>query len=194
MMRGSYTLLDRRERRLVPLRADGGLRVGVVSDTHSAPHPKGLEHLAAWKPDVILHGGDIGSLQVLETLGRIAPVHAVRGNIDEAAGEVPDVLTLTLTQGPTPQLTLLLTHIAVAGPRLRAEVAKLARAEHASLVVCGHSHVPFLGQDKGLSIFNPGSMGPRRFALPIVYGVMELTPRAVQLQHIDCETGRPWRP
>jgi len=43
--------------------------------------------------------------------------------------------------------------------------AKLARAEHASLVVCGHSHVPFIGQDKGITVFNPGSIGPRRFSL-----------------------------
>lgn len=193
-MKAYGTMLDTREKREIPLRSDGGLRLGLVSDTHSQPHARGLEHLAAMKPDVILHGGDIGDLRVLDTLARIAPVHAVRGNIDERAHEVPDVLTLRLTQDGTVQLTMLLTHIAVAGPRLRAEVAKLARAEKASLVVCGHSHVPFLGQDKGLSIFNPGSMGPRRFALPIVFGVMELSPTAVKLEHIDCETGRRWVP
>jgi len=187
-------MLDMREKRDVPLRSDGGLRLGLVSDTHSQPHARGLEHLKALKPDVILHGGDIGDLRVLDTLAEIAPVHAVRGNIDERATDVPDVLTLRLTQDGAVQLTMLLTHIAVAGPRLRAEVAKLARAEKASLVVCGHSHVPFLGQDKGLSIFNPGSMGPRRFALPIVFGVMEISPTAVKLEHIDCETGRRWVP
>jgi putative phosphoesterase len=190
----NVTMLDARERRTVPLRADGTLTLALVSDTHSAPNAKGLEQLAALKPDVILHGGDIGDLRVLDTLAQIAPVHAVRGNIDERASHVPDVLTLTLTQGGVAQLTMLLTHIAVAGPRLRGEVAKLARLEKASLVVCGHSHVPFLGQDKGLSIFNPGSMGPRRFQLPIVFGVMELSTTAVKLKHVDCETGREWHP
>ena len=75
---------------------------------------------------------------------------------------------------------MLLTHIAVAGPRIRADAAKLARAAKASVIICGHSHVPFLGQERGLSIFNPGSIGPRRFQLPILFGVMELSPTAVQ--------------
>lgn len=178
----------------VPMRDDGSLVVGVVADTHSAPHARGLEHLAALRPDVILHGGDIGALEVLERLAALAPVHAVRGNIDVRMNELPDALTLELVHGGATQLRLLLLHIAVAGPRLRADAAKLARAERASLVVCGHSHVPFLGEDRGLSIFNPGSIGPRRFSLPILFGVMELSPTAVNLRHVDCETGRAWLP
>lgn len=184
----------RHERVEVPMRGDGSLVVGVVADTHSEPHARGLQHLAARKPDVILHGGDIGSLDVLAQLSEIAPVHAVRGNIDVRMNELPDVLTLALTHGGATQLRVLLTHIAVAGPKLRADAAKRARAEKASLVVCGHSHVPFLGEDRGLSIFNPGSIGPRRFSLPILFGVMELSPTAVSLRHVDCETGRDWLP
>lgn len=178
----------------VPLRPDGSLVVGVVADTHSAPNERGLAHLAARGPDVILHGGDIGDLSVLTRLGAIAPVHAVRGNIDARAAEVPDVVTVDLTHGGVRQLRLLLLHVAVAGPRLRADAARRARAEGASLVVCGHSHVPFLGQDRGLSIFNPGSLGPRRFTLPILFGVLEVAPAAVRLAHYDAETGRPWAP
>ena len=64
----------------------------------------------------------------------------------------------------------------------------------AGLVVCGHSHVPFVTNDRGLALFNPGSVGPRRFALPIVFGVMEVTSAGVSLRHVDCETGLPWRP
>lgn len=184
----------RHTRAQVTMRDDGSLVVGVVADTHSAPHAQGLEHLAALAPDLILHGGDIGSLEVLARLGEIAPVHAVRGNIDARLDELPDALTLELVHGGATQLRLLLTHIAVAGPRLRGDAARLARAEQASLVVCGHSHVPFLGQDRGLSVFNPGSLGPRRFSLPILFGVLALTPSAVSLRHVDGETGRPWFP
>ena len=178
----------------VPMRPDGSLRVGIVADTHSAPNEAGLRHLAAQKPDVILHGGDIGDLAVLGQLSAIAPVHAVRGNIDTRAAHLPDVLTLELTHDGKPQLTVLLTHIAIAGPRIRADAARLARAEKASVIVCGHSHVPFIGQERGLSVFNPGSIGPRRFHLPILFGVMELSPTAVSLRHFDCETGAVWNP
>jgi len=177
----------------VSLRDDGGLRLGVVADTHSSPHAGGLEVLAKLKPDVIVHAGDIGDLQVLETLGRIAPVHAVRGNIDSRVG-LPDFLTLRLRAGDQLALTVLLTHIAVAGPRIRADAAKKARAEKASLILCGHSHVPFLTQEKGLTLFNPGSMGPRRFRLPILFGVMDVSKTGVTLKHVDCETGRDWLP
>lgn len=178
----------------LPMKADGSLRLGVVADTHSAPNEQGLRHLAAQKPDFILHGGDIGDLAVLDRLATIAPVHAVRGNIDVRASHLPDVLVLELTHAGKTELTLLLTHIAIAGPRIRADAAKLARAAHASVILCGHSHVPFIGQERGLSIFNPGSIGPRRFHLPILFGVMELSPTEVKLRHFDCETGAEWRP
>ncbi len=181
--------------RALSLRADGGLRLGLVADTHSAPNAAGLRHLAAQRPDAILHGGDIGDLAVLETLGELAPVYAVRGNIDERARELPDDLVLDLvTAGGARALRVFLTHIALAGPRLRADAARRARASGASLVVCGHSHVPFLGVDRGLTVFNPGSVGPRRFTLPIVFGVLEVQPGGVTLRHVDAETGRPWTP
>jgi predicted phosphodiesterase len=61
-------------------------------------------------------------------------------------------------------------------------------------VICGHSHVPFIGRDRGIGVFNPGSIGPRRFHLPIVFGVFELRDRRVSLRHVDCETGLRWEP
>ncbi len=176
------------------LRPDGSLTVGIVADTHSKPDARGLEQLRVLAPDAIVHGGDIGQLEVLKTLGELAPVHAVRGNIDERLPDLPDALVLELVHGERVQLTVLLTHIAVAGPKLRADAAKLARAEKASLVLCGHSHVPFFGNDRGLTVFNPGSIGPRRFTLPILYGVMKVTATGVTLHHVDVETGKRWEP
>ena len=70
----------------------------------------------------------------------------------------------------------------------------MARAERASLVVCGHSHVPFIGQERDLTVFNPGSIGPRRFHLPIVFGTIAVAPQGIRLAHVDCETGQPWLP
>lgn len=165
------------------------MRLAVVSDTHSLPHVKTAERLAELQPDAILHGGDIGDLYVLELLGEVAPVYAVRGNIDTHARELPDVLTLDVGT-----LRILLTHIALYGPKLRGEVARMARAEKAALVVCGHSHVPFIGRDQGLTVFNPGSIGPRRFTLPILLGAIDITPTGVKMRHIDAETGATWLP
>lgn len=176
------------------LRADGSLRIAVVADTHSEPHAAIANQLAALAPDAILHAGDIGDLSVLDDLAAIAPLFAVRGNIDTRADKLPDVLTIELVGGDR-TLRMLLTHIAVYGPaRLRADVARMARAEKATLVVCGHSHVPFIGQERELTVFNPGSIGPRRFQLPIVFGTIEVTPTKVRLAHVDCETGLAWSP
>ncbi|MHB8875299.1 MAG: YfcE family phosphodiesterase [Myxococcaceae bacterium] len=176
-----------------PLRDDGTLRLVAVADTHSKLEPAMAKRIAARLPDAILHAGDIGEGEVLDRLGEVAPVFAVRGNVDGRAIALPDVLTLELA-GAGRSLRLLLVHIGVYGPKLRANVARMARAEGASLVVCGHSHVPFIGQDRGLTVFNPGSIGPRRFHLPVVFGTIEVTPAGLRLAHVDAETGRAWTP
>jgi uncharacterized protein len=181
------------------LRPDGSLRLAVVADTHSQPHPRASDFLSARAPDAILHAGDIGDLAVLDQLARVAPVHAIRGNIDIHAPHLPDVLTLDLVRtiddpDPVPLLRVLLIHIGVYGPKLRTEVAAMARSQGAQAVVCGHSHVPFIGRDRGFTVFNPGSIGPRRFHLPIVFGTIDVSPAGVRLAHVDCETGTAWSP
>lgn len=173
---------------------DGALRLVAVADTHSAPHANIDAQLARLKPAAILHGGDIGDLAVLEQLRAHAPLHAVRGNIDTRHRDVPETLLVEITDDGVTRLRIYMTHIAVYGPRLRAEVAKAARAAQASLVVCGHSHVPFIGGDKHTTVFNPGSIGPRRFSLPICFGTIDITRERVRLGHVDCETGEPWLP
>jgi putative phosphoesterase len=173
---------------------DGAVRIAVVADTHSAPHPRTAELLREARPDAILHAGDIGDLHVLDDLGEIAPVLAVRGNIDVRAHDLPDELAVDLEADGQSVYRLLMVHIAVYGPKLRADVARRARAEHASMVVCGHSHVPFIGRDQGLAVFNPGSIGPRRFQLPIVFGMIEVKDARLTMHHVSCETGARWEP
>jgi putative phosphoesterase len=175
-------------------RADGRFRFAVVSDTHSKPHHATEQRIRELAPDAILHAGDIGELLVLERLAELAPVFAVRGNIDVQTSRVPDVSTLELMDGEHMKLRLLLVHIAVYGPKLRSPVAHLARRERASLVVCGHSHVPFIGRDRAVTLFNPGSLGPRRFQLPITLGAIDVSREGAKLSHIDCETGKTWLP
>jgi putative phosphoesterase len=178
--------------RTLEIAASGG-RLVAVADTHSKPHPDARDRIRALEPAAILHAGDVGDLGVLDDLARVAPVLAVRGNIDGTEA-LPDTMTIDLRCGPRSLAKLLLLHIAVYGPKLRADAAKLARAEDASLVVCGHSHVPFAARDRGLTVFNPGSIGPRRFKLPIVFGVLDVGPRGIGVRHVDCETGEVWLP
>ena len=172
----------------------GALTVVMVADTHGQPHPKSAVLIAALRPDHILHAGDIGDLSVLDGLAKLAPVSAVRGNIDGRTPGLPDAMTLDVRDAEGSLVTLLLVHIAVNGPRLRADVARLAAREKASLVVCGHSHVPFVGTDKGFTIVNPGSIGPRRFQLPILFGVMNVRREGITIHHVSCETGERWTP
>jgi putative phosphoesterase len=178
----------------LPVRQDGCFRFACVADTHSRPHPATHQRLTELGPDAILHAGDIGDLEVLDRLAEVAPVYAVRGNIDVQASEVPEHLVIDLVEGDALKLRMLLVHIAVYGPKLRADVARIAAHEKVSLVVCGHSHVPFIGRDRGLGVFNPGSIGPRRFTLPIVLGTIDVSPTTARMTHIDCETGATWAP
>jgi putative phosphoesterase len=175
------------------LRLDGeALRIVAVADTHGRPHPALGARIDDLAPAHIFHAGDVGDLTVLRSLEKHAPVTAVRGNID--GRDLPDFVTVAVRHSEQVLLHILLTHVAVYGPRLRADVARIARAEDATLVICGHSHVPFAAQDGGITVFNPGSVGPRRFQLPIVLGVIEVTATGVSVRHIDCETGLPWSP
>lgn len=174
--------------------ADRDVDVVVVADTHGRPHPGAAPLIERLGPVAILHAGDVGDLAVLAGLRRHAPVLVVRGNIDGHAPRLPDTMTIDFVSGDEPVARVLLTHIALYGPKLRAEVARQARACGASLVICGHSHVPFIGRDKDLVVFNPGSIGPRRFQLPIVFGVLRLGPGGVSMRHVDCETGETWLP
>jgi putative phosphoesterase len=183
--------------RLVHAREDlrldrGGLRIVAVADTHGRPHPKLGARIAELAPAHILHAGDVGDVSVLRELEKHAPVTAVRGNID--GRDLPDLVTIQVRNDEGQLLKILMTHIALYGPKLRADVARIARAEDASLVVCGHSHVPFAAHDRGITVFNPGSVGPRRFQLPIVLGVIDVSAKGVSVRHIDCETGLPWKP
>ncbi|HEY4012373.1 MAG TPA: metallophosphoesterase family protein [Polyangiaceae bacterium] len=175
------------------VRLDGDTATfAVVSDTHGRAHPDLDARLRAIGPAHILHGGDVGDLDVIRGLERHAPVTAVRGNVD--GRDLPDFVTVSVLAGGALRLRILLTHMAVYGPKLRADVGRLASAEDASLVVCGHSHVPFAGVDRGVTVFNPGSVGPRRFRLPITLGVIDFAAGGVSVRHVDCETGLPWRP
>ena len=172
----------------------GSLDVVVVADTHGQAHPNARPLIERLAPGLIVHAGDIGDVKVLEPLREMAPLLVVRGNIDGKTPGFVDSMDIEFMRGERSVLKAWLTHIAVYGPRLRAEVARSAAACSARVVLCGHSHVPFMGRDKGLVMFNPGSIGPRRFQLPITFGVLSIRPDGISLRHVSCETGETWLP
>jgi putative phosphoesterase len=129
--------------------------VGLISDTHGLMRETALRALVG--ADVILHAGDVGSAAVLTALRRIAPVHAVLGNVDAIEDGLPPVFSCTLdgvrvhvSHGheigrPTPQL--------------------LAARYPADVVVYGHTHRALIARIGATLVINPGAAGPARFAL-----------------------------
>ena len=170
------------------------MRVALISDTHSKCHKDAAKLVEKQEPDLILHGGDIGNNEVLEAFSRIAPMHVVRGNIDARGPEMLDSIDLSFERASRSVLRILLMHIAIYGPKLKADARRLAKEHDCSMVICGHSHVPFIGVDRGISMINPGSIGPRRFNLPITFGVLDINPKRLDARHISCETGAVWLP
>jgi uncharacterized protein len=133
------------------------LTVGVVSDTHGLVRPEAVEALRG--SDVILHAGDVGGSHVLQELGELAPVIAVRGNVDGGwARLLPERRRLDL--GGVPVLVL----------HDRALLGLDPAREGLRVVVFGHSHRPLAERHDGVLWFNPGSAGPRRFRLPVSVG------------------------
>jgi putative phosphoesterase len=172
------------------------MRIGVVSDTHGYfdPHLPQLWHGF----DEILHAGDLGSQPVLDQLRAIAPVQAVRGNIDSAALGLPPTVTRRfgsvvihiLHELPKPQSAL--RDWAQARP-LEGKPAEHCRRflesppEECQVVIFGHSHEPCAQILGGKLFFNPGSAGKKRFSLPRCCGLLEISARGVQATFLGLE-------
>ncbi len=138
------------------------MKIGVVSDTHGLLRPEVLPALSG--VDAILHLGDVGDPTILDTLQTIAPVTAVRGNIDREGrcGRLPETEVLLIEGG-----YLYLLHD-LGTLHLDPAAAKF------SAVLYGHSHKATIWRHKGVLYFNPGSCGPRRFNLAVTLGYLHV--------------------
>jgi putative phosphoesterase len=136
--------------------------VGLISDTHALLRNEALEALTG--ADFLVHAGDIGSADILERLGAIAPVTAVRGNNDVSAWAMEIPLLDTLVVGAVRiQVVHELAHLRGRTP-----------AQGTRVVVHGHSHRPAIELRDGVLYVNPGSAGPRRFRLPVTVALMRI--------------------
>jgi uncharacterized protein len=137
--------------------------VGVISDTHGLLRPEALTALAG--SDHILHAGDVGSPDIIPALQAIAPVTAIRGNIDifPWAERLPETDVVELSGRH-----LYILHD-VKALDLNPSKAGI------DVVISGHSHRPTIHWNDGLLYFNPGSAGPKRFSLPISVGKIRIS-------------------
>jgi uncharacterized protein len=134
------------------------LNIGVISDTHGLLRPEALEVLRG--SDRIIHAGDVGDAEILDQLALIAPVTAVRGNVDQGAWSRKLPQTAVVEAGGVSMYVL---------HNLEELDLKPEAAGFAALIY-GHSHVPKQEMKNGVLYFNPGSAGPRRFKLPVSAG------------------------
>ena len=139
------------------------LRLGVISDTHGLLRREAEQRLKG--VDHIIHAGDIGRAEIIERLRAIAPVTAIRGNVDKGpwASLFRDTETVTLG-GQT-------IHVVHDIHDLPFDPA----SRGIDIVISGHSHKPSIESKDRVLFLNPGSAGPRRFSLPITLAMLELT-------------------
>jgi len=136
------------------------MKIGVISDTHGLLRPEVAPALAG--VDRILHLGDVGKISILSELEKIAPVTAIRGNVDHggSCSELPET-DVVLLEGRYIYMLHDLNTL-----HLDPAAAKFAA------VLYGQTHVPMFYKRKGVLYFNPGSCGPRRFQLPVMVGTL----------------------
>jgi putative phosphoesterase len=148
------------------------MRIGVLSDTHGLLRPEALKALAG--VDHILHAGDVGDPKILSALEEIAPLTAIRGNIDRSGRCAALPATEIVDLGGTTFYLLHDLH----------ELDLDPVAAGIGVVISGHSHKPLIEHRRGVLYLNPGSAGPRRFSLPITIGLVRLAGDSQQAEII----------
>jgi hypothetical protein len=147
--------------------------VGVISDTHGLVRPEALGALAG--SGLIIHAGDVGGPGVLEELGRVAPVVAVRGNNDRGAWAEALPAYEAVEVGKS--------FVYVLHDLKELDIAPAAAGFR--VVVSGHSHRPLVEERRGVLYLNPGSAGPRRFKLPVTVARLKLDGAAASAEIIN---------
>ncbi len=149
------------------------MRVGVISDTHGLLRPEALAALAG--SDHILHAGDVGGGPIIEALRQIAPVTAIRGNVDRHG----EASLLPATEAVELEGKLFYLVHSLADLDLNPVAAQI------SVVVSGHSHRASLLEKDGVLYLNPGSAGPRRFKLPVSIAVVDISAERLKARVVE---------
>jgi len=149
--------------------------IGVISDTHGLLRPNVADRLCG--VERIIHAGDVGNPDILDELEAIAPVVAVRGNVDRGAWA--NTLPMTAVVDVGGHLLYVLHDLSTLD--LDPAAARFAA------VISGHSHQPMIETRSGVLFLNPGSAGPRRFALPVTLAKLHIDAHGLraELIHLD---------
>jgi uncharacterized protein len=147
--------------------------IGVISDTHGLLRSEAVEELRGVSR--ILHAGDVGTPEVLAALNEIAPVTAVRGNVDHGSWA---------TRLPTSEVVEV-EGVSIYVMHILTELDLKPEAAGFGVVVYGHSHEPKSEVKNGVLYFNPGSAGPRRFKLPVTVGKLVVDGGAVRGEIVE---------
>jgi putative phosphoesterase len=147
--------------------------VGIISDTHSLLRPEAETALRG--VELIIHAGDVGNPEILSKLKSIAPVFAVRGNVDTAswAKELPSA---TIVEAG--RFIFYVLH------NLQ-ELDLWPEAAKFDFVISGHTHQPEQSERNGAVYINPGSAGPKRFHLPVTLALLDLAKRPWKAQFVE---------
>ncbi|HVN75517.1 MAG TPA: metallophosphoesterase family protein [Thermoanaerobaculaceae bacterium] len=167
--------MDLEPKPVAPLAA-AGRRIGVIADTHGVLRPQAREALVG--SELIIHAGDVGSLEVLQQLESIAPVVAVRGNVDVQpwASNFPESRVVEVGEA----------RVYVVHDLEQLDLDPSAAGMAA--VVCGHTHVAVIEERNGVLYVNPGSAGPRRFHHPVSVAVLTVAGALVTAELVELET------
>jgi putative phosphoesterase len=147
--------------------------IGLISDTHGLLRDEALEALRG--SELIIHAGDVGKPEILTALRQLAPVIAVKGNVDTAAWASELPATAIIDAG---HATIYILH----------DVHELdldPTAAGIQIVVSGHSHKPSHTERSGVLYINPGSAGPRRFQLPVTVARLDLALKPWTVEFVD---------
>jgi uncharacterized protein len=153
------------------------MKVGIISDTHGLLRPEAENALSG--VDVIVHAGDVGQPEVLGELKKIAPVFAVRGNVDR--GDWAAGLALTTVMELDDASFFVLHNLRELD--LKPEAAKF------DFVISGHTHQAEQSEKHGVIYLNPGSAGPRRFHLPVTLALLDLTKKPWRAKVVELMVG-----
>jgi hypothetical protein len=147
--------------------------IGIISDTHGLLRPQALRALEG--SDLIIHAGDVGDPKILDALKTLAPVFAVRGNVDT------DAWAQSLPEAEVIELDLATIYVLhdVHALDLNPTAAGF------QIVVSGHSHKPGQTESDGVLFLNPGSAGPRRFDLPVTVARLDLSQKPWNVTFIN---------
>lgn len=153
-------------------------KIGLISDTHGVLRPEALQALRG--SDLIVHAGDVGDPTILEALAKIAPVIAVRGNVDTAdwAKSLPETAVVEADGA----------NIYILHDSKTLDLDPKASQFH--IVISGHSHKPSRSERNAVLYINPGSAGPRRFNSPITVAYLDLGATPWTVEFVDLEKER----